>query len=200
MINKNILLDKDIREIFTIHHAKRYPKTKLLSEVSVNNGMAIADLVSIGIKSSHCYEIKSDKDKITRILEQSKSFDIVFNKISLITTHAQYEKALNIIPQYWGIIIVSNTPESKIRYLRKALLSPLFSEQKALLALWRDELLNIALMKNINKKSLNRASRNELIELISSNLNTTEICKLLNYYLLIREQNNNKFDWFRAIP
>ena len=193
----SVLLDKDIREIFISHHSKRYPKTKLLSEVRVNNGMAIADLVSIGIKSSHCFEIKSDKDKLIRVREQSKSFDVAFNKISLITTYAQHKKALDIIPEHWGIIIVGNTPEKKIHYLRKASLSPLFSEQKALLFLWRDELLNIALMKNINEKSLNRANRKELIDFISSNLSTTEICRLLNSYLLIREQNNHKIEWFR---
>ena len=197
MMNRTILGDKDIREIFTVHHAKRYPKSKLLSEVRVNNGMAIADLVSIGIKSSHCYEIKSDKDKITRIREQSKSFDIVFNKISLITTYAQYEKALNILPPYWGLIIVSNSPEQKIHYLRKASLSPIFSKQKALLVLWRDELLNIAFNKNKNEKSFNKASRKELIDFISLNLSTTEICRLLNNYLLIREKNNLKMNWFK---
>jgi len=197
-VSMSILLDKDIREIFTKHHTKRYPKSKLLSEVRVNNGMAIADLVSIGVKSSHCYEIKSDKDKITRILEQSKSFDIAFHKISLITTYSQYKKALDIIPQYWGLVIVGNTPERKIRYLRKAMLSPMFSEQKALLVLWREELMKIARIINMNEKSLNRASRRVLIDFISSNLSTTEICRLLNSHLLIREQNNNKIDWFRC--
>jgi len=65
----SILLDKDIREIFTTHHSKRYPKSNLLSEVRINNGLAIADLVSIGINTTHCYEIKSDRDKITRVLD-----------------------------------------------------------------------------------------------------------------------------------
>ena len=194
----SVLLDKDIREIFSTHHSKRYPKSKLLSEVRVNNGMAIADLVSIGIKSSHCYEIKSDKDNVIRIHEQSKSFDIAFNKISLITTYSQYKKALEIIPQYWGIIIVSNTPGKKILYSRKASPSPLFSEQKALLALWREELLSMASAKKLFDKSFKRASRSELIDILSSNLSTTEICRLLNYYLLIREKNYQKREWFRA--
>ena len=184
----SILLDKDIRSIFTAHHAKRYPKSNLLSEVRVNNGLAIADLVSIGIKTSHCYEIKSDKDKITRVLDQAKYFDIAFNKISLITTSTHCKKALDIIPPYWGIIIVSDTPREKVRYLRKASVSPLFSEQKALLTLWRDELLGILMMKNVIDKPMIKLSRSGLIDILCKSLSTTEICRSMNNYLLSREQ------------
>jgi len=193
----SILLDKDIREIFTMHYTKRYPKSNLLNEVRINNGLAIADLVSIGVKTTHCYEIKSDKDKIARVVEQSKSFDIVFKKISLITTLTHYKKALTIIPPYWGIIIVSNTPKTKVRYYRKAVYSPYFSKQKALHTLWRDELLNIILLKDINEKSINRLSRSKIIDVLCNNLSTTEICRLTNLFLLNRQQNYQKINWFK---
>ena len=193
-----VLLDKDIRDIFISHYAKRYPKSKLLSEVRINNGFAIADLVSIGIRSSHCYEIKSDKDKITRVLEQSKSYDIVFNKISLITTFTHYKKALDIIPPYWGIIVVSNTPRKKIQYLRKASLSPLFSNQNALFTLWRNELLNILVMKRIIENPNNKSSRSDLINILCEKLSDTEIGKSMNTILINREQNYKEKIWFRS--
>jgi hypothetical protein len=193
----SILLDKDIRKIFTTHYRKRYPKSNLLGEVRINNGLAIADLVSIGIKTTHCYEIKSDKDKIARVLEQSKSFDIVFKKISLITTLSQYKKAIDIIPSYWGIIVVSNTPRNKVYYYRKAVYSPYFSKQKALHTLWRDELLDIILMKNINEKSIYRSSRSKIIDILCNNLSATEICRLTNFFLLNRQQNYQKINWFK---
>ena len=193
----SILLDKDIREIFSTHHTRRYPKSNLLNEVRINNGLAIADLVSIGVKSTHCYEIKSDRDKIARALEQSKYYDLVFNKISLITTYAQYEKAIYTIPSYWGIVIVGNNPKNKVHYFRKAEISPLFCKQKALYTLWRDELLKIMLIKNITEKSINRSSRSKLIETLCDNLSNTEVCKLLNQNLLIRQQNYQKIEWFR---
>jgi len=193
----SILLDKDIRDIFTMHHTKRYPKSNLLNEVRINNGLAIADLVSIGVKTTHCYEIKSDKDKIARVVEQSKSFDIVFKKISLITTLTHYKKALDIVPPYWGIIVVSNTPKNKVCYYRKAVYSPYFSKQKALHTLWRDELLDIILLKNINEKSINRSSRSKIIDVLCNNLSTTEICRLTNLFLLDRQQNYQKINWFK---
>ena len=193
----SVLLDKDIREIFTSHHAKRYPKSSLLSEVRINNGLAIADLVSIGNKTSHCYEIKSDRDKITRVLEQSKSYDIVFNKISLITTYNNYEKALDIIPSYWGIILVSNLPKNRVYYYRKASISPCFSKQNALYTLWRDELLNILLKKNIVEKSVNRASRSKLIDTLCNKLSDTETCRLMNHCLLNRQYNQQNINWFK---
>jgi hypothetical protein len=196
-MNNPVLFDYNIREIFTKHHVKRYPKSRLLNEVRINNGLAIADLVSVGINTSHCYEIKSDKDKISRIIEQSKSYDLVFNKISLITTSTHYKKAINIIPPYWGIIIVSNTPKNKVNYYRKADISPLFSKQIALNTLWREELLKIVLKKNLSEKSINRASRSILIEALCENLSDTEICKYMNFFLIKREQNHQKISWFK---
>jgi len=193
----DILLDKDIREIFTTHHAKRYPKSSLLNEVRINNGLAIADLVSIGDKTSHCYEIKSDRDKISRTLEQAKSYDIVFKKISLITTYNLYKKAIDVIPPYWGIVIVNNTPKNTVYYYRKASISPYFSKQDALYTLWRDELLNILLAKNIIEKSANRASRSKLIDTLSNNLSAHEICRFINQFLLERQKNYQKIYWFK---
>jgi hypothetical protein len=193
----SILLDKDIREIFIPYHQKRFPESKLLSEVRINDGLAIADLVSVGDKTSHCYEIKSDKDKISRVLEQAKSYDTVFNKISLITTINQYEKALETIPEYWGIVIVNNTPKNKVQYMRKASASPLFSKQKALLTLWREELLKILLIKNIVEKSVSRLNRKDLIDILSSNLSNTEVCKLTNYFLLTRQYEPSK-PWIKV--
>lgn len=187
-----VLLDNDIRKIFISHHEKRYPKTNLLSEVSINNGLAIADLVSMGIKTSHCYEIKSDKDKISRVLVQAKSYDIVFQKISLITTPSKCQKAIDIIPAYWGIIIVSKDPENKVSYVRKALPSPYFSEKKALQTLWRDELINIVTTKKIIEKSTSKLNRSVLIDSICDNLSSTEICKLVNDYMLARRKNLNR--------
>jgi hypothetical protein len=165
----------------------------------VNNGLAIADLVSVGARTSHCYEIKGDTDKVTRIIEQSKSYDFVFNKISLITTFAQHKKALDTIPPYWGLIMVSNTPKIKIRYFRKASSSPYFSKHKALFTLWRNELINILLMKNIVEKPIHNISRRELIDILCDNISSTEICKLVNNTLLIREQNYQKKEWFKSL-
>jgi hypothetical protein len=185
----SVLLDKDIRDIFSTHYARKFPKSNLLNEVRINNGLAIADLVSVGKKTFHCYEIKSDRDKISRVIDQSKYYDVAFNKISLITTVAHQKRALDIIPDYWGLIIVSNTPQIKIRYIRKASFSPLFSKQKALLTLWRDELLGIMLMKNIIEKSMNKFSRNDLINILCTKLSATEIYSSMNNYLVARKQN-----------
>jgi hypothetical protein len=80
--------------------------------------------------------------------------------------------------------------------MRKASASPLFSKQKALLTLWREELLKILLMKNIVEKSVNRLNRKDLIDVLSSNLSNTEVCKLTNYFLLDR-QNKPKVPFLR---
>ena len=195
-----LLLDNDIREIFIAHHQKRYPKTNLLSEVSINNGLAIADLVSVGIKTAHCFEIKSDKDKLSRVLEQAKSYDIVFKKISLITTVSKSVKAAEIIPSYWGIIAVSKNPQNKVCYLRKALPSPFFSEKIALQILWREELINILTMKNLLEKSMHRLTRSKLIDFIIESISSTEICRLVNDYILIRRQKYQKNDLIKSNP
>lgn len=190
-----ILKDRDIRQAFQQYHTKRFPTCALLQELRVLNGIAVADIVSVGQKL-HCYEIKSDTDQLDRALKQSKSYDLSFNKITLITTQYHLRRALKILPAYWGIISVEIGPNVPVRYIRAAKPSPLFSTQQALKLLWKDELLDCVMEREHNNsfKKLNRA---DLIKLVDAVLTKFEVINLITTSLMARSSKYQKIDWLR---
>ncbi len=157
------LNDKLIRSAFIEWLYKRRPAPKkIIEELSVDNGNAIADIVVLS-RDLHCFEIKGESDKIERLQKQSLHYDLAFRKITLITTQNHLDKSFNLAPSYWGII------EAKIKdgavifsYKRKASLSPMFSKVTALQTLWKVEMLNI-----VNKKSIINVKKNHTREKIS---------------------------------
>lgn len=69
-MNNIVLNDKELREALKdwLFRKSMKPK-KIIEELSVNNGLAIADVVAI-YKDLHCFEIKGDNDKIERALNK----------------------------------------------------------------------------------------------------------------------------------
>lgn len=194
----SVLKDKEIRQMFDLYHRKRFPTCTLLQELRVINGTAIADMVSIG-HTLHCYEIKSDADKLSRALEQSKSYDLSFNKVTLLTTQGHCNHALELLPPYWGIISFEVGTRTKIKYVRAAKPSPLFSTAHALKILWREELTDYIVENNIRNISKN-ASRSKLINSINSILTRDQIINLIATSLKVRASKFHRIKWQRISP
>lgn len=154
-----ILNDIDIRKPLINFLNKKVPKPlKIIEELRVHNGNAIADIVTVH-KTMHCYEIKGDNDNIYRAIEQGNFYNKSFPKITLVTTEKYANTSVNKIPHFWGIIIVSHhNGNVNFRYLRKAKYNPLMEKKSALLSLWKDELIDIANELSVEtiRKSFNR--------------------------------------------
>lgn len=130
----------------------------ILEEVRVHNGNAIADVVSIHTRP-HCYEIKGETDEIRRIVKQGEFYDRAFQRITLVTTKNHLVSAVRLAPAHWGVMVASNHAKDgalALRYIRKAIDSPLFDKQVALLTLWKSELLSLCAEKEANLAKLNR--------------------------------------------
>ena len=158
----------------------------VIEELRVHNGNAIADVVAL-YKNAHCYEIKGDNDKISRITEQGRYFDYTFRRITLVTTKKHLKNSKKVAPEYWGIK-VAQTLDGKVKFksIRNAKNNPNFQKDLALLTLWKDEMLDIISEENVNKKS----SRQRLAELISQNKKKEELSQ--NICSLLLERKNNK--------
>jgi len=144
-----ILGDPIIRENLKRFLTLRQPAPKIVfEEFGVNNGRAIADVVAL-YKYAHCFEIKSDKDKLQRVLDQSRFFDQTFSKLTLVTTNKFAEKAIKLLPSYWGILVASsNNNGITFKYLKGANFNPVWNSKKSLLSLWKSEIINIG--NNLN--------------------------------------------------
>lgn len=148
------------------------PRT-IIDELHVHKGNAIADVVAV-YKEPHCFEIKGETDNISRLKTQGKFYDLVFKKISLVTTSNHLNNAIATIPQHWGIIIASYKNDVvKFNHYRKALPNPLFNKKMALYTLWRQEMLHVT---DLNKIKLSKKmNKQELVSEISNNLTLKEV-------------------------
>lgn len=158
----------------------------IMEELRVHNGNAIADVVAL-YAEAHCFEIKGDGDKIERILEQGKYYNLSFRKITVVTTLKHLKKALSIAPSYWGIMIAEEIDNQiKIKYIRAGKNNPNFNKSIALLTLWKEEMLELIESKKKNKNS----SRAVLAELIANNKRKLELSQNIAITLLDRYNVN----------
>lgn len=159
------IIRKNLKDFLSV----RKPSPKMiLEELGVHNGNAIADVVAI-YKVAHCYEIKSDKDRIERVLKQIEFFDLSFSKLTLVTTKKFLNRAIELLPPYWGILVAIQKNQSKIifQYKRKAKYNPNWNSEKSLLSLWKSELLDLGSKTNCSNLK-NWHSRAVLAKTISS--------------------------------
>lgn len=178
-----VLDDKTIRHALLQKLASRSPKA-IIEELYVHRGNAIADVVSIH-SEAHCYEIKGEGDNIQRILTQGKYYDLVFPKVTLVTTDNHLEKALNLAPAHWGILVARHTTKGvKITHVRGSKRNRLFDKQLALLTLWRSELAEVALP--LTDKKTTRLTRANLTEIIAENLSQESLMKNIGEKLVAR--------------
>jgi len=148
------------------------PRT-IVDELHVHRGNAIADVVAV-YKEPHCFEIKGETDSIYRLQSQGKFYDLVFKKITLVTTQNHLKKALESTPQHWGIIIAFLDKEKvKFRHVRKTKSNPSFCKKLALLTLWKQEMLNVS---SLNKIELpKKINKQELVLELANNLTIEKV-------------------------
>jgi len=187
-----ILNDSQIRPQLINFLSKKIKKTnsKIIEELTVNNGFARADVVALDDKM-HCFEIKGETDCVERILHQGKFYNNSFNTITLVTTENHLNKAFEISPDFWGIIVASNKNEVvQFKEIRKPLKNPDFIKEDALSVLWKSELEILAKNNNIIcKKSF---SKEKYIKAIAENLTDMVISKSISNIV----KNRVKFENF----
>lgn len=186
-----ILNDFNIRQHLKKFLSQKHPKPeKIIDELRIHNGNAIADVVTIH-KTLHCYEIKGDSDSIARAQQQAEFYNTFFPKITLVTTEKHYKNALKKIPFFWGIIICKLTSDGiKFEYLRKSKSNLTINKKLALLSLWKSELeelskeLNIQNLKKNNTRDIFATKISQKITLETLKKNTSQI-------ILKRDSKNN---------
>lgn len=191
-----MLRDKDIRTHLLEYLSNIRPANgKICEEQTFHNGKVIADVAMISQGGVHIYEIKGDLDKIERIKRQSEYYNKCASKLSLVTTERHLKKALEILPQHWGIILVlKNEERIFFKYIRKSSTNYTFCKQTALMTLWKSELTE-AFLKTTNMNPKSSATREQLADEISKVLTKKGTVKLLGETLSRRapEFTNHKF-------
>lgn len=155
----------------------------IIEELHIHNGNAIADVVAL-YKEAHCFEIKGDSDKIERVIKQGHYYNLSFRKITIVTTNRHIDKAIYILPEFWGIM-VAKRKDGKIllKHVRKTKNNPNFNKSLALLTLWKSEMLNLIEQKNYRTQN---KSRKLLADLIAHSKKKEELSYSISSSLIDR--------------
>jgi len=177
--------DLEIRQNF---HRKRLRRqhaqedTLVIDELGLNHGKCRADIAVI---NGHLvgYEIKSNKDSLRRLKEQVKSYNAVFDRISVVVGDRYINSIQSHIPEWWGVIVSARGPRGAVNFdtIRKAQANKDVVPISIARLLWRNEVVEILQQKKLSPKIL-RYPRAILYEYLVSTLNIRELRKFIIEY------------------
>ena len=139
--------DKIIRTALRVYLKKLHEndnKLRIVEEFGVEHGAARVDFAVVnGVL--HGYEIKSDRDTLSRLPEQMDSYNAVFDQVTLIVGKQHVYEALNLVPDWWGIFIAKIGANSSVMFNRIREAKDNLSQCNLSIArlLWRGEALRI---------------------------------------------------------
>jgi hypothetical protein len=184
-----VLNDATIREalLSKLERQKSRPRA-VLQELHVQNGKAIADVVTLH-SEAHCYEIKGSTDRIERIAVQGVYYNAAFRRITLVTTECNLRRALRLVPRFWGIMVaIADCDAVRFRHVRAARLNPNFEKQSAAMTLWKSEMLEL-----VSDPGADRKPRRLLAKLIAETQRELELSMSICDLLLGRCQRAQNF-------
>ncbi|MFA5729684.1 MAG: sce7726 family protein [Candidatus Paceibacterota bacterium] len=167
-----IILEKDLEKYRT---ENKHP-AQIFEEFGVKHGIARIDIAVInGIM--HGYEIKSDKDTLNRLREQMKEYNTVFDKLTLVVGKHHLYNAINIVPDWWGIVVAKIDSNNEIVFntIREAEKNKEQVGSSIAQLLWREEALQI--LEKRNKATGFRSKPREVIYERLANVVSMDILK-----------------------
>lgn len=181
--------DQQIRTCFHYKCLRKHHKnseTLVVDELGLQHGKCRADIAVI---NGHFigYEIKSDVDSLKRLNDQIESYNSVFDHISAIVAVCHLEEAINIIPDWWGIISVSDGKRGAIHFktIRRSIQNENVDKYAVAQLLWRNEAREILASLGIQGKML-RERRSSLYTHIIERLNSSQLRQIVKKHLMNR--------------
>lgn len=184
--------DAEIRQNF---HRKELQRqhirndTLVIDELGLNHGKCRADIAVVN-GTFIGYEIKSNKDSLRRLDEQIKSYNSVFDKVSIIVGNRYANSIREYVPKYWGIIISVKGLRGAVNFemVRKAQRNDSVDTMSLARLLWRNEAEEVLRKTNLPSRIL-RQPREILYEYL---VDVVDICELRT---IIRECFKKRKNW-----
>jgi len=174
--------DLEIRQNFHRKKLRRQHAQKdtlVLDELGLNHGKCRADIAVI---NGHLigYEIKSNNDSLRRLKEQVKSYNAVFDKISIVIGERHINSIQNHIPRWWGVIASVKGSRGTVYFdtIRNAQRNKDVDPISIAQLLWRNEVIEILQNNKVPKRIL-RQPRAILYEYLVDKLNVCELRKFV---------------------
>ncbi len=94
--------DTIIREALVNRLVVDYPNYRVIPELGVWHGAARIDVAVVN-GSLRGFEIKSDRDTLTRLPEQMHAYNSIFDQVTLVVGSKHFVDAFRMVPDWWGI-------------------------------------------------------------------------------------------------
>jgi len=152
MIAKDLVLyDSGIRPALRsrllLRHADE-PDTVLIEELGLCRGQVRVDVAVVN-GLLHGYEIKSDRDNLSRLAVQVKIYGKVLDRATLVVGERHLAEALNIVPAWWGVLYVYATAKGlRFKTVRRARNNPHRDPHSLVELLWLDHAMALLQERN----------------------------------------------------
>lgn len=187
-----VVRDRDVRlalhqKVLMDHHGDS--NTRVLDELGLRHGVCRVDIAVIN-SCLHGYEIKSDADTLGRLPNQISVYSAVLDRATLVVGKKHVDKATAIIPEWWGIKIVTAGSRGAINFethRRPASLNPKIDPLALAELLWRSEAVSI-LQELGAPAGILRKPRASLYQYLAEVLKLDELRHFIRQFLKAREK------------
>lgn len=139
--------DKQIRVALrnkVFRHYRLTPSALVLEEVGIRHGAARVDfLVVNGLL--HGFELKSDRDNLSRLENQIQIFSSTLDRMTLVVGYRLVDKALRMVPEWWGVKLANLGKRGAIHFrdARTPKNNPCVEKEAVVKLLWQDQALQV---------------------------------------------------------
>ena len=148
-----------------VKHYHRSSRALVLDELGVNHGKSRIDVAVIN-GALYGYEIKSQLDDLSRLPLQVQSYNQVFSRLTLVVAERLSVPALDVIPAWWGVIVVNSGPRDGVILdkIRPASNNPTLDPHAIARLLWREEAADLLRSVGLFDVKLQKKKRSVLYE------------------------------------
>lgn len=161
--------------------------TFVVDELGLKNGEIRADIAVLN-GTLVGYEIKTERDTLSRLNSQIVAYNEVFDKSFLIVSDNHLIQAIHTIPEWWGIYRIKKSTEGKYFFscYRSARLNKTQNTYTLAQLLWKNEAIEVANML-LRKNTTRNLPKRELYDLISGICSKKKLSKIIIQYLKQRD-------------
>jgi len=185
------LNDQDLRRVLLEELYLQYKddkNTRIINELGIDHGASRVDVAVVnGI--IHGYEIKSDVDNLYRLPRQISYYNKLFQRMTIVTTKKYYLKVREMVPPWWGILIISNDG-SRLICKRKGRYRNQQDKKILLKLLWKRDLEGLVDYANL-PKSLKKKRKHYLLNYFEEYLDIKEVQNFVYTILKNRDYSSS---------
>jgi hypothetical protein len=185
-IRVSAMRDYDVRNALHLielstHQGER--DTMVIDELGLSHGEALVDVAVINGKI-HGYEIKSERDTLTRLPRQEPIYSAVLDLATLVVAEIHLKRAAEMVPGWWALKVAHQVKGGPIEFetVRQGEQNPNPDPSEIVKFLWREEALML-LEEMGGAKGVRGKSRFLLYDRICQLLSLEDICEKVRFTL-----------------